>query len=546
MQLNPLDYNAEEKYGQTAALIEKASSKLEVVFRNIGTVSISVIFLYIVSCLLNILRGFLLSMTAKRVDIPLTMQYYSKTIDMPSKIFSMLKTGELMSRFNDAANIRNAVSTATLTIMLDSVMSIACGALLYYISPKLFLITIIILALYCGVVMLFRRPIKTVNHEIMESSADVTSYLKETIDGIETIKLNQSEDLAKDNTYRLYNKYADLAVKGSVIYAIQEALVSAISSIGIVVLLWVGTKLCLNGHISITDLFVYYYLIGYFFNPVKNLINIQPEIQTAVAAADRLNDILCAEPENLTAGTESIEQIDEVCLKNVCFQYGTRQPVLKDISLSIPKGKKVALVGESGCGKTTIARLLTRFYSPTSGTITINGKDIMDYPINEVRRKIAYISQDVHIFADTVLNNLTMRDESITREEAERVCRMCSAYDFISELPGGFDCVLEENGGNLSAGQKQRLAIVRALLRKPDLLILDEATSNLDTVTENSIEAALENACKDISCLIIAHRLRTIRNCDYIYVLDDKKVIEEGDHDSLLNNGRHYKELYAI
>lgn len=533
---------SEEEQGAVARLIESLSEKLEVVFANLNTVCISIILLYILKGILQVMRGYMLALTAKKVDIPLTLGYYNHLVDLPASFFGTRKTGEFISRFSDTEKIRNAISVATLTIMLDTIMAIACGIMLIYISKTLFFITLTVMIVYAIIMFCFKRPIKTVNRELMESDAQVTAYLKESIDGIETVKAYQYEDIAKKKTDTLYTKLANKAVKGSLIYNVQEVLVEFTASAGIVVLLWTGAYLCAKNVISIGDLFTFYYLISYFLDPVQNLINLQPEIQTAVVAAERLNDILDADIEVRDDAENDIHINGNIEFKNVDFRYGNRELVLKDINMKFSKGKKTAIVGESGCGKTTLAKLLMMFYEQENGTITIDGEDLSSYSVETIRNHIAYISQNVFLFSDTIRNNLKMGDDTISDERIAEVCSMCKLDDFVEQLPMGYDTVLEENGNNLSGGQKQRIAIARALLRNPEILIMDEATSNLDTITEESIKSMLDNISKDMTCIIIAHRLKTIKNCDYIYVMNNGSVIEEGTHDKLLElNGTYSK-----
>ena len=531
---------SEKEAGAISSFLASTGSKLEVIFKNINTVCITVVLLYIFRALLQVLRGYLLALTAKKVDVPLTLEYYDHLVDLPAEFYGTRKTGEFMSRFSDTEKIRSAISTAALTIMLDSIMAIACGALLCYINVKLFLITLAVMIIYAVIMFTFKNPIKRVNHELMETDAQVTSYLKESIDGIETVKAYQYENNAKKKTENLYTKLANTSVKGSIIYNLQETLVSTVASIGIVALIWAGTYLCIKDVITIADLFTFYYLISYFLDPVQNLINLQPELQTAGVAAERLNDILDAETENSEGKTDMDSLDGDIEFKNVNFRYGNRELVLKDVSLTIPKGKKIALVGESGCGKTTLAKLLMAFYKPESGVISINGTDIADCSASSLRKHISYISQNVFLFSDTIKNNLKMERDDITDKDIEEVCKLCLIDDFVNELPMGYDTVIEENGNNLSGGQKQRIAIARAMLRKPDLLIMDEATSNLDTITEESIKNTIDKISQQVTCIIIAHRLKTIKNCDLIYVIDGGKVVEAGTHDELIKNNGKY------
>lgn len=535
------ELEVEQLSGFESAL-EGIESKLDVVFRNINTVCITIIFMYLFQMLMEILRGYILALTAKKVDLSLTLDYYNHLVDLPVNFYGTRKTGEFMSRFGDTDNIREAISTTTLTIMLDTIMAIACGALLFRINKQLFLITLTVIALYTIVMFAFKKPIKNISFKTMEQGAQVTSYLKESIDGIETIKAYRHEGAAKKKTQKLYNDLLNKSVKANIIYLFQESLVSVIESIGIVVLLWSGAVLCGKSIITLTELFIFYYLINYFLDPVKNLINLQPELQTAMVAAERLNDILDVEIENNYK--EKVDKLkgDIVC-KDIDFRYGYRNLVLKDVSMTFKSGTKTAIVGESGCGKTTLAKLIMQFYTPEKGSITVNGTNLADASQESVRQRISYISQDIFLFSDTVYNNLRIGNSQITDEEITEMCKKCGADEFINNLPMGYKTVLEENGNNLSGGQKQRLAIARALLKKPDILIMDEATSNLDTVTEQSIKNLIDSLSEEITCIIIAHRLTTIKSCDYIYVMDKGTVVESGTHQELLEKNGMYKQL---
>lgn len=521
------------------SVLEKIEEKLEIIFANINTVCISIILLYIFRLLLQVLRGYLLAITSKKVALPLTLNFYNHMVDLPADFYGTRKTGELMSRFQNTSEIREAVSTTTLTIMLDTIMAIACGIFLYTISPELFAVTMITMAIYALIIFLFRKPIKNVNYEIMEQDAQVTSYLKESLEGMETIKAYQYEKNAKAKTENLFTKMINHVVKGTVIYSLQDSLVEAAASVGTVILMWLGALMCVENMITIGTLITFYYLIDYFLEPVQNLINLQPMLQTAVVAAERLNDVLDAETEN--NDNENLMKYGHISINNVSFRYGNRDLVLNDITLDIPQGKKIALVGESGCGKTTLAKLLMAFYQPEQGEITIGGKNIADCSPESIRKSIAYISQDIFLFSDTIYNNLRMGDESISNERIQEVCKLCQADQFIENLPMKYETMLDENGSNLSGGQKQRLAIARAMLRNPHILIMDEATSNLDTITEEGIKKTMDQICGNMTCIIIAHRLKTIRNCDYIYVMDKGNIVEKGTHEELI----HKKGIYS-
>ncbi|MEE1280761.1 MAG: peptidase domain-containing ABC transporter [Acutalibacteraceae bacterium] len=530
----------------------KLNRLLSFAFKNITTVSLSIIVLVILNGVLQLLRGYLSAITAKNIEIPMTLDYYNHLMDLSPSFFGTRKTGELMSRFSDTSNIREAISVTVVTVIMDSIMAVFVGIYLFNISYILFLISLATIALYALITWLFRKPLKDINRDVMESDARVESYLKESIDGIETIKSYQYEDIVKNKTKNLFTDMLNKNVKGSITSNLMNTLIETVTMIGTICLLWVGTELFFAGTITIGSLFVYNYMLSYFFEPISNLIELQPTMQTAIVASERLDDIYSVDTEYTTSEhSDTSENIDtpdlngDIELNNIDFRYGNRELTLQNINMYIPKNKKTAIIGSSGCGKTTIAKLLLKFYSPENGTIKINNQNISQYSPNVVRMRMAYISQNVFFFSDTIKNNLKMGNNA-TDEEIENICKLCCVDDFVKDMPFAYDTMLEENASNLSTGQKQRLAIARALLKKPDILIMDEATGNLDVKTEDHIRRMIDEVTKNITCIIIAHRLNTIKNCDYIYVMDKGKISQKGTHEQLIQEDGIYANYWKI
>ena len=511
---------------------------------NFSSFFIMLIALYILQALIQFFRGYLMSLLSKNLDVRLMLSYYNHVIDLPMSSISTRNTGEYISRFSDASTIRSAVSGATLTLLLDSFMVIACGAFLFAENRILFLVSLIMIVLYAVVVICYRKPIENINRDVMENNARVQSYLKESIDGIETVKSHQSENLTKEKNTSKFTRLIKSVFKGSIISTSQDSICDMIELIGTVVILWIGFSMVSAGTVTIGALMTFYALLSYFTEPVKNLIELQPMMQTAIVAAERLNDILDIEAEQHEVLPEFENEWNEIEFENVDFRYGNHELALKNVSFSIKKGEKIAIVGESGCGKTTVTKLLMRFYSPEKGTIKINGKDIAGYSVDSIRNRISYVDQNTFLFSDTVKNNLIIGNTSVSDEDIFMACKVSKADEFIEKLPFGYETFLEENGNDLSGGQRQRLSIARALLRKPDLLILDEATSNLDTITENGIKNTVFDIKNDLTCIVIAHRLNTIKDCDRIIVMDNGKIVEIGTHEELMKSEGRYSEFY--
>ena len=344
----------------------------------------------------------------------------------------------------------------------------------------------------------------------------------------------------------MYKKFLKKVFNGGVLSLSQQTITMFVAVVGELVILWVGVAYVIKGELTLGELITFNALLGYFIEPIKNLINLQPSIQTAVVAADRLGEILDITPEYNYEHEQLNDKIkfDKISISNLDFRYGTRELVLKDINLEICRGEKIAFVGESGSGKTTLANLLVRLYEQEKGSIKLDSIDIREFSIKQIRDNISYISQNTFLFSGTIRENLLFGNSDVSDDDISQVCKICELEEYINSLPLKFNTRIEENGKNLSGGQKQRLAIARALLKKPEILIMDEATSNLDYVTERSIEKTINNFSKNMTTIIIAHRLSTIKDCDKIFVLRNAQIVETGNHRDLLNQRGYYYQLW--
>lgn len=505
----------------------------------------AVAILYLVRFGAQYLRSKLLMTMSKRINLPLMLGYYDNVVDLKMEFFDNHQTGDLLTRFNDASKVQEALVSVTLTLMVDVPMILICGITLFRQSVELFGVIAAVLVLYVIISALCVRPLDKRNRQLMLENSRLNSFLKESFDNIQTVKAFNAGASVKAKTNELFHNIQNYGIKTAMLSMGKDNLVEMIASFGTLVLLWMGSMQISAGVLTLGSLMAFYTMLGYFLDPIRNVMELQGTLQSAVVAAGRLRDILDRTKET-TAEDERRASFcnGDITVENVSFRYGNRSLVLNDLSATIRQGESTAIVGPSGCGKTTITKLLLGFYTPEQGEICINGQPISQTDLGDLRQNVAYVPQDVTMFTDTLRNNLLIgNDRDITDEQIQAVLK-AAGCGFVKDMPFGLDTMIEENGSNISGGQRQRLAIARALLRNPGILVLDEATSALDTMAERKLQEALKTFNPGMTVIMVAHRLNSIRNCDRILVLDRGAMVEAGTHTQLMEQNGLYANMY--
>ncbi len=460
------------------------------------------------------------------------------------------QVGQLMSQvINDTELFEQLVSHAIPDVVVNVVTFVAVTAVLFILNWKLALLSTIPIPLVVVSLRVYARRVRPAFRNRQRELGDLNAVLNDNLSGIREIKAFTREPHEAKRVHQQIDNYRQSLLRALRLMATFQPFVNFTSSLGMLIVIFFGGRLALQGRLEVPELVAFFMYLDMFYAPVRNLSGAWEAIQSSMAGADRISALLkeVEEPHNVTGSVDIPDRAEgHIRLESLSFEYNAGTAVLEDITLDIPAHKAVALVGPTGVGKSTLVSLIPRFYDVTGGAVTLDGRDIRQYTLESLRQQISIVLQDVFLFYGTVRENILFGKSDATEDEVLAACQAANAHQFITQLPEGYDTMIGERGVKLSGGQKQRLSIARAILKDAPILILDEATSSVDTETELLIQEAIEHLMKGRTTIVIAHRLSTVRNADKIVVLEDRKIREMGTHDELLKLDGLYRRLYSV
>jgi ATP-binding cassette subfamily B protein len=473
--------------------------------------------------------------TGQMIDSKLILGYYKHLLRLPQQFFDTMRVGEIISRINDAVKIRAFLNDVSINFLVNIFIVVFSFIMMFTYYWKLALLMLTVIPVYLAIYFITDRLNKKAQRKLMEDSAELESQLVESLNSVGTIKRFGLEDHANEKTETRFIKLLRTGLKSNLNSVFSGTSSELSSRLLTIALLWVGAGYVMDNKITPGELLSFYTLIGYFTGPVSTLIGMNKTVQDAVIAADRLFEIMDLERETDENQIElTADKIGDIHFENVSFRYGTRATVFEDLNLIIPQGKFTAIVGESGSGKSTLMSILQNIYPIQNGNVRIGEYDLKYISNTSLRKLISVVPQQIDLFAGNVIDNIAVGDDEPDMQKIINIAAKLGLTGFIEALPKGFQTYLGENGTTLSGGQRQRIAIARALYRDPEILILDEATSSLDSVSEKYVQKMIEILKEDHkTVIVITHRSSTLNNADKIIVLDKGVVVEQGSHSKL-------------
>ncbi|GMV04181.1 MAG: ABC transporter ATP-binding protein [Gemmatimonadota bacterium] len=494
-------------------------------------------------------RAYLVARAEQAVNRDLRNRVYDHLVDLDLAFFGRVRMGQIVSRLTTEVETLRTVVTAELSKLLSAVFEFAAAlAMMVIISWKLTLAAFVVIP---GAMIIWGplvRVLRRRDRRVLNLGGEVNAHIQETLSGIRLVKASSAEDRERSRFHRLTGDYFRNFLRAELARALAAPLTEMLAAAGTVVLLWYGARLVVAGELTGAHFVGFLGLSLKLYAPVKNVAKFPATAQPGLVAAERVFEFLDAPVEiRDRPGARPFPGLErEISFEHVSFAYREGEPVLQDVSITVPRGTVLALVGPSGAGKSTLVDLVGRFFEVTEGRVALDGVDVRDLRLADLRGQLGIVSQETVLFHDTVRANIAYGRPDASDAEIEQAARAANAHDFVAQMPRGYDTLVGERGTELSGGQRQRIAIARAILRDPPILIFDEATSALDTESERLVQAAIERLLRGRTVFVIAHRLSTVQRADQIVVLDGGRVVEQGDHAALLARGGLYSRLHRL
>lgn len=501
----------------------------------------------VVQSLIQFVNTYLAGWLGQNIIRDIRIQLYQKIIHLRLKFFDDTPIGRLVTRtISDIETLADVFSEGIAAIAGDILQLVLIITVMFYTDWKLSLISLSTIPLMLISTYIFKEKVKKSFNIVRNAVANLNSFVQEHITGMSIVQIFNSEKIEYKKFVEINKEHRDANIKSIMYYSVYYPVAEVIAALGTGLVVWFGAKQMLNSEVSYGTVTAFIMFINIFFRPIRMLADRMNTLQMGIVSTDRIIKLLDSDEYTSNEGTYTTHLKGEVAFKDVWFAYNQENYVLKDISFQVNQGETVAFVGATGAGKSSIINLLSRFYEINKGEVRIDGIDIKEYELKHLREQIGVVLQDVFLFSDTIERNITLGDTTISRENIIEAAKLVGVHDFIMQLPNNYDYNVQERGATLSVGQRQLISFVRAMVQNPKIIVLDEATSSVDTETEELIQNAIGQLMKGRTAIVIAHRLSTIQKANKIIVLDKGHIMEEGTHEELLDKEGFYANLYRM